>query len=186
MGLSELDKVNVFCYLGRPLSYNNSDWVALYRNLKKAQAKWGMIARLLVREGASLRARGHFYKAVVQSVLLYGCETWTITATMMKVLDRFHHRVARRISGMVARLVDGEWFYPPLEAAMEAVGLFPMKVYVRKRQATIEQYIATRPILQLCRDTAAAQGTSRSVRWWTQKVGDEEEAEDGALDQVDE
>ena len=96
-------------HLGRPLSYNNSDWIALYRNLKKAQAKWGMIARILVREGASLRARGHFYKAVVQSVLLYGCETWTITATMMKVLDRFHHRVARRISGMVARLVDGEW-----------------------------------------------------------------------------
>ena len=104
---------------------------------------------------------------------------------MMKVLDRFHHRVARGVSGMVARLVDGEWFYPPLEAAMEAVGLFPMKTYVRKSQATIEQYIATRPILQLCRDTAA-QGTSRSVRWWTQKVGDEEEAEDGALDQVDE
>lgn len=87
---------------------------------------------------------------------------------------------------MVARLVDGEWFYPPLADAMEAVGLLSMKHYVRKRQQTIEDYIATRPMLELCMDTVA-EGVSRSVRWWNQTAADEEEeVEDGELDQVDE
>ena len=114
-----LTKVTQFLYLGRPLAYNNSDWPALYRNLKKARVKWGMLSRLLERNGVPPKARGMFYQAVVQSVLLYGCETWTINDQMMKVLEGFHH--ARRMTGRRARLeADRTWFYPPLKDALES------------------------------------------------------------------
>jgi Reverse transcriptase (RNA-dependent DNA polymerase) len=43
-----LEKVDTFCYLGRLLSFDNSDWPTLYYNLKKAQKQWGMVARVLV------------------------------------------------------------------------------------------------------------------------------------------
>ena len=86
-----LERVNCFCYLGRPISHQNSDWPALHRNLTKAQSRWAMVSRVLTKEGASTRARGMFYRAIVQSVLLCGCETWTITQGMLKALESFHH-----------------------------------------------------------------------------------------------
>jgi hypothetical protein len=35
-----------------------------------------------------------FYKAVVQSVLLYGSETWNLTKTALAWLEGFHIRAA--------------------------------------------------------------------------------------------
>jgi hypothetical protein len=100
-----LDRVNTFRYLGRPLSMTDEDWPAVYRNLTKARAKWGRLARVLTREGACPRTAGKFYKVVVQSVLLYGCETWVVTPAIRKVLEGFHNRVARRLSGCRGRYV---------------------------------------------------------------------------------
>ena len=83
----QLERVDDFCYLGRILLSNSSDWAALYKNLRKARQQWGKLVRVLKRDGASPRAFGMFYKAVVQSVLLYGVETWTLTDKMIKVLQ---------------------------------------------------------------------------------------------------
>ena len=50
------------------------------------------------------------YKAVVQAVLMYGRKIWVVTDDIMKFLEGFHHRTARRISGMMAqRGNDGGW-----------------------------------------------------------------------------
>jgi hypothetical protein len=37
------------------------------------------------------------YKAVVQFVLLCGCETWVMSKVMMDSLNGFHHDIARNI-----------------------------------------------------------------------------------------
>jgi Reverse transcriptase (RNA-dependent DNA polymerase) len=146
-----LEKVDTFRYLGRLLSYTNSDWPTIYHNLKKAQQWWGMVARVLVRDGASPAAMGMFYKGIVQAVLLYGCETWTLTTPMVKVLKSFHHKVARRITGRMPTLLpSGEWHYPPLADALLEAGLYPLHTYIQRRQATITRHIVTRPIYQLC------------------------------------
>jgi hypothetical protein len=143
--------VETFRYLERLLASNNSDWPTIYYNLKKAQARWGMISRVLERDGASPKAMGMFYKAVVQAVLLYGCETWTLTHPMIKALESFHHKVARRITHMTPKRTNhGTWNYPPLKNALEEAGLYPLREYIRRRVATIRQYIETRPIYQLC------------------------------------
>jgi len=47
----ELERVDVFTYLGRPLSYKDSDWPALRKNLTKARQKWAMLSRILERWG---------------------------------------------------------------------------------------------------------------------------------------
>ena len=36
----------------------------------------------LIREGATPRISGNFFKAVVQQVLLFGAETWVVTPKM--------------------------------------------------------------------------------------------------------
>ena len=42
------------------------------------------------------------YKAVAQTVLLYGRKGWVETVVMLKVLEELHHRSARQIAGMIA------------------------------------------------------------------------------------
>ena len=80
-----------FPYLGWRIEYNNSDWVAVYLNLRKAQRRWGIIVRFLERTGAMVQARGEMYKAVAQSVLLYRSESWVVNGEILKVLMSFHH-----------------------------------------------------------------------------------------------
>ena len=45
-------------YLGLTITFNNSNWAAVYLNLRKDRMRWGMIARVLERTGATVRARG--------------------------------------------------------------------------------------------------------------------------------
>jgi hypothetical protein len=147
-----LEHVWSFKYLGCILTDTNSDWPSLCHNLLKARGRWALVSRILEKEGASVRAQGMFYKSVVQSILLFGCETWTVTGAMLKVLDIFHHRIARCITGKMAqRLPDGEWVYPPLQEVIQESGLCSMQEYIRCRQRMVEQYIAVRPIHTLCR-----------------------------------
>ena len=61
-----LPLLEAFPYLGRKIAYNNSDWTAVYQNLEKARRRWGMIARVMVKTGAIVRAQGIMYKSVTQ------------------------------------------------------------------------------------------------------------------------
>ena len=54
-----------------------------------------MLARVIESMGATVRARGVMYKALVQSVLLCASERWVVTGEMLKVLEGFYHRAAR-------------------------------------------------------------------------------------------
>ena len=174
-----LERVNTFVYLGRSIAFNNSDWPVLYRNLKKAQQRWAMVVRVLEHEGASPRAKGLFYKAIVQAVLLYSCETWVITDAMLRVLDGFHHKAARRITGnMPQRLPDGQWYYRPIEEVLSEAGLYPIQTYVWRRQTKLVDYVATRPVYGLCTAAAPLTGSPRSTRWWQQN---HEPDEDGSF-----
>jgi exonuclease III len=165
----ELEQVSKFTYLGRPLSSDGTDWPAVYYNLKKARQRWMRVSRVLTREGADPRVCGMFYKAVVQSVLLYGCETWVITSQVLQALEGFHNRMARRLSGKRPYLhpVENEWVYPPIAEALEEAGLYPIDHYISVRQNTLAVNIATRPILELCRESERLSGSTRRLFWWT-------------------
>ena len=50
---------------------------------------------------------GHFFKAVLQVVLLFGAETWVLTHRMERSLSSFHRRVAQRLIRMQKRRLGG-------------------------------------------------------------------------------
>ena len=54
-----------------------------------------MVAKVLGKTGAPIKARTMIYKAVVQLVLLYGSERWVVMGAIMTVLEGFHHMIAR-------------------------------------------------------------------------------------------
>ena len=118
-----------------------------------------------------MRASGMMHKAVAQSMLLYHSESWVATGLMLRVLGGFHHRSDRRITGMtVTRGAVGEWEYPPVMAALESAGPHPIMEYNRKRQATIAENVACRPIYELYLEAERMPGTSRRMRRWDQNV----------------
>ena len=113
--MEALKPADAFTYLGRTITYNNRYWVAVYHNLRKDWRIWGMIQKLQTNIGAMVRARSMLYKAVAQTVLLYGSESWVMTGAMMKLLESYHGRTAQRIAGMMdRRMEDGDWYYPPV------------------------------------------------------------------------
>jgi hypothetical protein len=167
----ELECVSSFRYLGRPIAASDSDWPALFRNLARARQKWASISRILRREGANGRVSGMFYKAVVMSVLLYGSESWVWTSSMVKAVEGFHNRVARRLSGSMPRRIDGQWVYPPIDEALESASLHPVLHYINVRRAKVWAQARERPIFELCTGTERQPGSPPgTLVWWDQEL----------------
>ena len=94
-----IEAVSEFRYLGRLLTATDDVWLAVAENIKKARRRWGRMARVIGREGADPKVSRTFYIAVTQAVLLFGSETWVLTARMERALDTFQSRVARKLTG---------------------------------------------------------------------------------------
>ncbi len=104
---AELERVEVFKYLGRLLAYDNNDARAVRGNLKKARGVGARLSRTIRAENASPHACGIFYKATVQSILLFGSEKWNLSPRL-KCLEGFHKRAAWRMAGKrPTKLPDG-------------------------------------------------------------------------------
>ena len=150
----QLKTVPSLKYLGRILTAGDDDWPAVAGNLGKARKIWGRMKRVLIREGADKRVSGNVFKAVVQQVLLFGAEMLVLTQRIEKALDSFMHGAARRITGIHPRRGwDGKWFYPSLEGDMKEAGFKEIRTSITNKHNTVVQYIATRPLLDLCRGT---------------------------------
>ena len=162
-----IQRVNQFKYLGRILDSADDDTHAALRQLDRARARWGRIAKVLTAEGATPKVMGKFYKAVVQTVLLYGSESWTISDNMMKRLRSFHTRIARYICRKhICPLEDGSWFYPSTDEVLESAGLETIDEYIRRRRETIGKYIENRPIFRKCIEMGSTQTWSSRIVWW--------------------
>ena len=59
-----------------------------------------------------------------------------------------------------------------IEEALEGASLYPIERYISVRQNTLADHVATRPILDLCRETERLSGSSRLTLWWTQDLAE--------------
>ena len=164
-----MEAVSEFRYLGRILTTTDDDWTAVAGNIKKARRSWGRLARVLGREGADPKVSRTFYISVKQVVLLFGSETWVLTEKMEKALDTFQARVARKLTGRQPQGgIDGTWYYPSLAGAMKEAGIVRIRTSILWRQNMVAQFIATRPIMDLCEKANRRPGARLARRWWEQ------------------
>jgi hypothetical protein len=89
-----LEKVESFRYLGRILGQDDDNIRAVRSQIKKARGIWAQVGQVLQADNTPPKVSAKFYKAVVQSVLLYGSETWNLTKTPLARLEGFHIRAA--------------------------------------------------------------------------------------------
>ena len=77
-----------------------------------------------------------------------------MTPCMGRALGGFQHRVDSQINGKQQKCqVYGSWEHPLLETTIQEEGFRDMGEYILKKKNTFTQYIATRPILELCEET---------------------------------
>ena len=88
-----LKLVDKFSYLGSSISSTEKD---IKTRLTKA---WTAINRLSIIWKSDLtdQMKRSFFQAVVTSILLYGCTTWTLTKRLEKKLDGNYTRMLRTI-----------------------------------------------------------------------------------------
>ena len=102
-------------------------------------------------------------------VLVFGAETWVLTPQMEKSLDSFQSRVLRKITGRQPRLQKcRSWKYPPLVGAIREAVMVGIRKSITRRQNTVAQYIAMRPVLDLCEQATRRPGVQVSWRWLEQ------------------
>ncbi len=93
---------------------------------------WARVGQVLYVENATPQVTAKFYKAVVQSVLLYGSETWNITKTVLAQLEGFHVRAAYKMARKYKprKGLFGKWKYPLTKDVLKECGLHLVEEYI--------------------------------------------------------
>jgi hypothetical protein len=164
---TKIDRVFEYKYLGRILSWDGSDDAAAYARLDKARTTWGRMRRILGRDHASPHVMARFYLAIIQAILLYGSESWSLSSDCMRHLNAFHARCARFMAHKpIRRHSDGTWDHPATDTVLQLCGLSPLPTYIAKRKTTLLNSYA-RPYCALY--NKCLELPSRSIRrrvWW--------------------
>ena len=110
------EEVGEFKYLGTVISNRNEMHKEIKHRLNSGNACYYALQRLLSSQLLSKNIKLRIYKTVILRVILYGCETWTLTLREEKSLRVFENKVLRKIfgpkrddeTGELRRLHNGE------------------------------------------------------------------------------
>jgi hypothetical protein len=169
IGDNLIQLVSVFEYLGRWLSNDDTDTTAVSKNLKKARLRWGRIRRLLSRQDASPRTMARFYLAIIQSILLFGSETWVLSQRDLQRLESFHAKCARQMAHRyIRRNPDGSWDTPDTNEVLDICNLSPISTYIAKRKTTLLSSYArhSSPLYQRCITSTPVPNSAHRLVWW--------------------
>jgi len=84
-------------YLGTTLKYQNSNQEEINSRLKSANACCHSMQNHLSSSLLSKNIKINIYKTIILPVVLYGCETWSLTLMEERRLKVFENRVLKRI-----------------------------------------------------------------------------------------
>ena len=98
-----------FKYLGTTLTNQNSIQEEIKSRLKLGNACYHSVQNLLSSSLLSNNLKIKIYRTIILPVVLYGCETWSLTLREEHRLRVFENRALRRIFGLKRDGVTGEW-----------------------------------------------------------------------------
>ena len=106
---SSFVKVEEFKYLGTNLKDQNSIQEEIKSRLKSGNACYHLVQNLLSSSLLSKNVKIKIYRTIILLVVLYGCETWSLTLREEYRLRMFENRLPRSIYGTKRDKVTGEW-----------------------------------------------------------------------------
>ena len=105
---SSTERVDEFKYLGTTLTNQNSIQEEINSRLKLGNACYHSVQNLFSSSLLSKNLKIKIYRTMILPVVLYGCETWSLTLRQEHRLRVFENRVLRRIFGPKRDGVTGE------------------------------------------------------------------------------
>ena len=92
-----VEGVEEFVYLGSKQTSDGYCRPEIMRLIGLASAVMSSLRKVWNNRQLCVDTKVHVYRALVQSVLLYGLETWTLLASDIKKLEAFHLRCQRQL-----------------------------------------------------------------------------------------
>ncbi|KAJ4428965.1 hypothetical protein ANN_25961, partial [Periplaneta americana] len=109
IGDLSFEEVEKFTYLGATVTNINDTQEKIKRRINMENACYYSVEKLLSSSLLSKNLKVRIYKTVILPVVLYGCETWTLTLREEQRLRVFENKVLRKIFGAKRDEVKGEW-----------------------------------------------------------------------------
>jgi len=103
------ERVVGFKYLGTTLTNKNFIAEEIKSRLRSGNACYHSVQNLLSSRLLSKNLKIKIYRNVILPVVLYGCETWSLTLREERKLRVFEDMMLRRIFGPRREEVTGEW-----------------------------------------------------------------------------
>jgi len=101
--------VEEFIYLGTTLQYKNYIQEEIKSRLNSGNACYHSVQNLLSSTSLSKHLKINIYRTIILPVVLYGCETWSLTFREEHRLRVSENRVLRRIFRCKRDEVIEEW-----------------------------------------------------------------------------
>jgi len=92
-----VEAVDQFLYLGSAINSDGRSMQEIHRRIGIASGIMGRLSNVWQQSRLSLATKLRVYNSLVLSVLLYGCETWTILKSDKRKREAFHTSCQRRI-----------------------------------------------------------------------------------------
>ena len=99
----KIEYVSKFCYLGDTIGSAGGAEEASRARVRSAWAKFRELSPLLTARGASLKIKGKLYSIYVQSVMMYGSETWAMKVDDVQRLERTERMMIRWMCGVTLK-----------------------------------------------------------------------------------
>ena len=99
----ELECVYRFCYLSDMIEAGGGAELASIVRVRCAWGKFWKLSGFLIGRGVSLKLKGKIYNACVQSVMVYGSETWSMRVEDQQRLERKKRMMIRLMCGVSVR-----------------------------------------------------------------------------------
>jgi len=109
MDNSIFERVEEFKYFGTTLTSQNSIAEEIKSRLRSGNACYHSVQNLLSSSLVSKNLKIKIYITIILPVVLYGCETWSLTLQEGRKLRVFENKVLRSIFGPRRDEVTGEW-----------------------------------------------------------------------------
>ncbi|KAJ4427741.1 hypothetical protein ANN_25394 [Periplaneta americana] len=109
IGNLSFEEVEKFKYLGATVTNINNTREEIKHRINMGNACYYSVEKLLSSSLLSKNLKVRIYKTVILPVVLYACETWTVTLREEHRLRVFENKVLRKIFGAKRDEVTGEW-----------------------------------------------------------------------------
>lgn len=133
-----------FVYLGSLLHRDLSDHHDVEARLKKAAKAFGALRdRVFSSKDIPERLKGKLYAGGVLAVLLYGCESWCLTAASIKRLSLWHNKRIREM----CRVTMCQTFVHQItsRSLQQRTGVYELQYYIASRALMWAGHVARMP-----------------------------------------